>query len=353
MIKLGRLAVTVAILSAACATAEVSQAERPRPYHYVSLSAVLPVAFAFVEPVKVTHHRHVYGTAWSCLASCVPSVVVYRQGKFTVLNSGLAYSANEHGIVGGSVLVDPDNFIEQAALFNEGRIELIPRLPSEYTSHVKRLTDSGISLVESVDASGVSKFYLYNKHHRITTLDFGADPVAFLDVNDDGDIAGTSVTFGPNNDRAFRVDSPSGRKTVLNPTPTEPESWGQRINERGDVLGYSFVAGGLERIGIWNRYGSFRTFFVEGTHAFPTVSNNLLWNDEGLIVITNTSRSDLNSYIVPRPNVRRKLADLADALPIWTLITDVNDNGDLIGSGGSSYFNAEDAFLLERVRGDF
>jgi len=69
------------------------------------------------------------------------------------------------------------------------------------------------------------------------------------------------------------------------------------------VLGYSFVPFGLERIGVWNRYANFQTVFVEGTPAFPTVSNKLLWNKKGLIVITNTHSRDLNSYIVPRPNV--------------------------------------------------
>jgi len=356
----GKLAPLIGIIlglmvSVSVVMAGDSQAERSRPpsYHYISLGALpLPAGFLFVDPVKVTHKRHVYLAAWSCDAvTCAPSVAVYRKGTITVLNEGYPLTANEHGIVGGSVVSDPVNFIEQAALFDEGKTELIPRLPGEYTSRVTKLTDSGIALVESTDAAFVTTHYLYNKHHKVTPLNFGPENVKNLDVNNDGQVSGTMSL--PGKDLAFRLDSSSGTKTVLNPTPTEPWSWGQEINERGDVLGYSFVPGRLERIGVWNRYGNFQTFFVEGTPAFPTVSNKLLWNEEGLIVITNTSRSDLNSYIVPRPNVRLKLADLADALPIWTYIVDVNDNGDLIGFGGSSYFNGQDVFLLERVRGDF
>jgi hypothetical protein len=47
--------------------------------------------------------------------------------------------------------------------------------------------------------------------------------------------------------------------------------------------------------------------------------------------------------------VRLKLADLADRLPVWTLITDVNNHGDLIGVGGSAYFFGERTFLLQRL----
>ena len=100
---------------------------------------------------------------------------------------------------------------------------------------------------------------------------------------------------------------------MLDRLPTEPHAWGQAINRHGDVLGYSFVFGGLTRIGVW-RGATFQTYFVEGTPEFPTVSNRLKWNERGMIVITDTT--DLNSYLVPRPNQRLNLADLTrGALP--------------------------------------
>jgi hypothetical protein len=82
------------------------------------------------------------------------------------------------------------------------------------------------------------------------------------------------------------------------------------------------------------------------------VSGQLLWNEPGLIVITRTVPPDLNSYIVPKPNVRIKLADITETLPAWTLMSDVNDHGDILGVGGSSSFNVEHTFLLKRVDGD-
>jgi hypothetical protein len=50
----------------------------------------------------------------------------------------------------------------------------------------------------------------------------------------------------------------------------------------------------------------------------------------------HTHSRDLNSYIVPRLNVQLKLADLADALPVWTSMVNVNDRGDILGSGGQN-----------------
>jgi hypothetical protein len=107
------------------------------------------------------------------------------------------------------------------------------------------------------------------------------------------------------------------------------------------------VSGGRERIGVW-RGGTFQPYFVEGTPEFPTISNRLLWNRRGLIVITATN--DGNSYLVPRPGVRLRLADLVDGpLPPVTQIVDLNDRGDLVGFGGARPGVVDSQFLLERV----
>src|SRR5262249_27393828 len=152
--------------------------------------------------------------------------------------------------------------------------------------------------------------------------------------------------------RAFRFDPSTGNATLLDPLPTESLSWGIGINSRGDVLGYSFVSAGLERIGVWDRGGNFTTYFVEGTVQFPTISNGLVFNDNNLIVITNVSSpvSELgNSYLVPKPGVRLNLADLVEDLPVGgdlAVISDMNERGSMIGS--SSFGSS---FLLERVGG--
>ena len=318
-------------------------------YHYVGLDAALPAGFDFLGGVvAINDSRSVYGTGYKCgAAGCLPTVLVYRNGTMSIVHDGIAYSANNDGTVGGSVLTDPDNSIEQAALFaDDGTMVLIPRRPGESTSHVRKVTNTGIALVESVDGTtGRTSFYLYLPGKRVLPLRLGKDQILTLDVNDRGIVGGTIAPVGPANDRAFRYYPLSGVRTLLNPLPTEPDSWGMAINSRGEVLGYSFISGGRERIGSWG-WKEFSVSFTEGTPRFPTVSNSLLWNDHNLIVITNTT--DLSSYIVTRPGVRKNLANLSDNLDTWTSITDVNECGDLIGVGGPSRGNAEHNFILER-----
>jgi hypothetical protein len=254
---------------------------------------------------------------------------------------------NQGGTIGGGVLLDPVNSIEQAALFHDGKVELVPRLPGEVTSEVFLLADTGEAVVRSSGASQLT-FALY-KNGKVTPMDFGPSVrlVLFPDLNNNGIISGTTIVPGTGF-RGFRFDTRTGETTLLNPLPTEPYSWALGINDSGDVLGYSFIFNATERIGVWNAKGEFQTYFVEGTPEFPTVSNFLTFNNNNLIAISETT--DNTSYLVPKPGVRLNLADLVTNLPpgpgALYSIRRVNAHGDLIGFG----FN--DTFLLERVGAD-
>ena len=335
----GSLAIIVGIVDEAWA-----QGTAERPYQYVSLDAAIPEGFEFFIPNSITDSRRIYGTLFACDETCSPFVAVYRRGEIVVLNEGFANTANNRGRVGGGVVLDPVLGTSQAALFKGSAVKLIPPLTDEVASAVSLLTDSNIAFADSFDSTFNLSQYL-TRRGNVTPLDFGPDPAGQFDISDRGRISGTS--FRQDGDRAFRYNPFSGRFTLLDPLPTEPDSWGQAINRRGDVLGYSFVGGGLERIGVW-RGTTFHTYFVEGTPEFPTISNRLEWNERGLIVITDTN--DLNSYLVPRPGVRLNLADLTEGpLPVSTTIIDVNNRGDLLGAGGESRVDQSNIFLLRRV----
>jgi hypothetical protein len=351
MRKNSSLSFVVWFLIISCGFIEAAWADKTprRSYQYVSLDAALPEGFNLFDPVSITNSGRVYGTLCDA-ENCF--VAVYHRGEITPLEEGFAATANNRRTVGGAVLSDPDLGTFQAALFKRDEVELIPPLPDEIFASVSLLTDSRIALVESIDSNGNLSRYLTKRGH-VTPLNFGSDFADLLDINNRGTISG-SFRFREDGGRAFRYDPFSGRLTILDPLPTEPESWGLAINKRGDVLGYSFVGGGLERIGVW-RGTRFHTYFVEGTPEFPTVSNSLLWNERGLIVITDASRpaGDLNSYLVPRPGVRLNLADLTDRpLPAWTNILDINERGDLIGVGGAQRSEMSSRFLLRRVDGE-
>jgi hypothetical protein len=347
---LRHLAILVAVLSAPLVAPAHAQAASPTPpyrYHLVSLTAALPPGFAIFDAVGITADRRIYGTGYRCDdTGCLLSVMVYHRGKETILHDGVAYAVNDQGTVGGSLL-DPATGNEQAAVFRGTNVRVIPRLPGETTSHVIGITNTATALVMSVNAAGFTpQYFLYDVRGKITPLNFGPGQILNLSINDRNIIAGT-IDRPASLERAFRYDATSGVLTTLDPVKADPQSGGQGINQPGDVLGYSFTGGGLERIGVW-RHQTFQTYFVEGTREFPTISNSLLWNRKGLIVITN-SHNDPNSYLVPEPHVRIKLADVVDTPPVWTLVKGINARGDLIGSGGASSSSIEFDFLLERV----
>jgi hypothetical protein len=349
---MGRLACLLALLwcgLSGCATERGGQTPH---YRFVSLDRALPSGFDFFsEPMRVTDKRVVYLNALACTSFCVSSIATVQNGVGKILyRNAQFFDVNRHGLIGGSVVVDPEPLVEQAALFKDGLIKRLPRMPGETTSWVRRVTDSGKALVSWSGEAGVPHYYLY-QDGKVTPITVDGDAsISMLEVNNAGLVSGTlSRLFRPS--RAFRLNPFSGKLTVLDPLPTEPQSWGLGINNRGDVLGYSFVGSGRERIGVW-RGTRFTTYFVEGTPEFPTISDRLLWNERGEIVITETSESggDPNSYLVPRPGVRLRLADITDRLPFfWTLIADINNRGDIVGAGGPSYFETAGTFLLERI----
>ena len=328
-------------------------------YHYVSLDAAVPNGYyPLFDLPSITDSGRVYGTIYGVDPGTFASAVaVYDHGTVSIVHEGFAGTANNRGVAGGGVPFDPVLGSTQAALFVGSRVKLVPPVNGAFLQFVRLLTDSGIAFIEwyPEDFSTVSHYLLTRA--RVTPLDFGPDSADLFDINDRGVISGTS--FRASGNRAFRYYPSSGAMAVLEPRSTERASSGQAINSRGDVLGYSLNSSPPDRqraIGVW-RGTTFQTYFVEDTPDVPSRSSHLEWNERGLIVSSqslNNLGSDLNSYLHPRPGLRLKLADLVvdGVLPAWTIIMDLNSNGDMVGSGGSSPFVIGTSFLLERIGGD-
>ena len=318
-------------------------------FHYTSLSAApLPDGFVFNDfTVGLDDFDRLYGNSYD--SDFVPYVSRLALGKTTVLQTrpSVAHVVNPVGVVGGSVLTDPVNFVEQAAIFTGRHAEIIARQPGEVSSYVVALNRVRSALVASFDSSGHVTYLVYTGG-RSTVLNFGphiANPQP-LQINDAGFIAGTDGPAGIPA-RAFRYNPFTRTSTVLNPLSTESYSWGLGINDRLDVLGYSFNPGATERIGVWDIRNNFHQYFVEGTPKIPTISNRLLFNEQNLIVITRVSApaTDVGkSFIVPRPGVRLNVADLVDNPPTedgpFYFVTAENNRGSIVGLGitGTSFF---------------
>jgi hypothetical protein len=323
-------------------------------YRYVPLDNLrLPQGFGgfFFFLSTITDDDRVYGNLCNDVGICYAALVdddavKILQPRHPGTQVFAVASARKGGTLGGYVSELADPSVGQAAILREGALELVPALPPAPFSFVAAFTERG-ALVDSLGTTAES-FFFFEKGN-LTPLDLSqvVNPF-FLHVNRKGIVAGTMGSLFQNA-RAFRLEPRTGKVTQLDPLPTEPLSWGLGINARGDVLGYSFVSSQTERIGIWDREGRFQTYFVEGTPEFPTVSNQLLFNDDTLIAITQTT--DGNSYIVPERGVRLNLGDLTDNLPTTQFplsnVQAINNRGSLAGFGLTG-----NQFFLQRIDGD-
>lgn len=282
-------------------------------------------------PVGVADNGAVYGQGFDCtddFSVCTfPLVRRAKNGQFSVLHPNFQVAdVDEKGDVGGCTVDDPATFFGRAAVVKaNGALVAFPPLAGELTACVSRLADDRVAAINSFDENFAQTTYIFDKGAIVPfTLQ-----ATIEDLNDHGQVTG--FVFTPPN-RAYRFDAATGATTILQPIAGDPDSWGMAINKHGQVLGYSFVAGATERIGRWNQAGQFQVSFVEGTPEFPTVSNRLAWNEDGLIVISQ-SFNDPNTYLVPAPGVRLNLADLTGGgeVPPTLIVPSVNKGGDILG----------------------
>ncbi|WP_454752664.1 hypothetical protein [Cupriavidus necator] len=302
-------------------------------YAYLNLDALAPSGFfPLFIPVGITDNNRVVGNVYD--NDFNGFLAIYERGAIKVLSPGAFPTAVSHlGNIGGYVITDPNQGLTQAALFREHSIELIPRAPGEISSLVFTINDFGVAIIGSFDANGQGTPYIYaNGKLRPLNLNLEGNTV-IATINNFGTVVGYRYLNGIYT--AYRHNIITGHTTLLPPLPTEPHSWALGVNDLGDVVGYSFVISGLERIGIWNPGARFETYFTEGTPEYPTISNFLLINNSRLIVIT-LSFNDPQSYIVPRKGTRLALADLidydatADGAPRW--IFGLNNSGAMTGT---------------------
>lgn len=333
-------------------------------YDVLVTDGLVAPGFDFFAASAIDNGGRIYGTVLGIINDVfVQQAVVYHQGRTRLIGPPQSYVnvANENGMAGGGVLpLAPDDTSGQAALFRGSGVELIDKLPGQIDTSVWALNQRGEALVYAVDASYQGSLWLY-RNGRLKEIDFGPQvpSAGFLHLNDRGEISGTAFGIidaaGRSVARGFRYDTRSGELMLLHPLPTELESWGLGINDRGEVLGYSFVASGVERIGIWDRSGRFSSYFVEGTPEVPTISNALLFNARNDIVITRVSSPAEEvgvSYLVTRPGQRQSINDMvrgevpAELGEIAWWIFDINDRGSMIGLTTGSY-----GVLLSRSKG--
>jgi len=335
-VKLSSLLVVFGVAGCLSEAGDVSEGPshlgaRELSYRQVDVTAG-PVGFNGWSPAGVSDKGEVYGLGFTCdefYYNCQFDLIKRRtDGTFATVRENFSPSeVNGNGDVGGCTVDDNATLFGQAAIVRaNGQLDLIPKLPGEVTSCVNQLSDNRAVVVTSFDSAYTATTYVLDRN-RNTPFTGGA--AAIRDLNDDGQLAGIS-TADVDAQRAFRFDSRTETTTILDPVSPDPHSWGMAINKHGEVLGYSFIFSATERIGKWTRNNEFQTLFVEGTPELPTVSNNLMWNEDGLIVVSQTT--DLNTYLIPAPGVRVNLQDLVGnaTVPTTLIGLDINKGGDFV-----------------------
>jgi len=261
-------------------------------------------------------------------------------GAFSVVGRQLYMSAiNDNGMLAGCMLPDPTapelrRVAEAAIMHPDGSVDVLPHPPGENASCITRITNGGTVLVQSWQVDGAESQYVVMNGQTfpvtIATPELGA-PVTSMsinDLNDQGELAGTFNTYCSLADRAFRHDVLTQATALLEPATGDPLSYGSAIDEQGNVLGYSYVDHGQQRIGAWNSDGEFATLF---SAQFPATSPQLDWNEDGLVVASRSD--DGRTYVIAEPGVRFELSTLlADgAAPPALNVFDMNERGDFLG----------------------
>jgi probable HAF family extracellular repeat protein len=269
-----------------------------------------------------------------------------RRGTSRDIGEGFPTAINDLGEAVG------ESASGETALFWGGKVIPLGSVPGEIESFATSVNNEGVAVGTALLPGRTIALVLY-VYGQAIPIDLGNDVKLYAPINptinDEGIIAGTVSVVSTGHFRAFRHDIRSGKTTLLEPIAGDTDTWGLGIHARGEILGYSFVVfSTTEHIGTWDRRGNFTVHFTEGTAQYPTVSNNLVFNDRDQIVISSTT--DQKSYIVPTVGQRHDLDTLVINLPAINQplfdVVGINDDGVIAG------WNFETGFVLVPLHGD-
>ncbi len=119
----------------------------------------------------------------------------------------------------------------------------------------------------------------------------------------------------------------------------DTDTFVEQVNAHDELVGWSYIPGSTEHVGVWASNGAFRNYFTEGTPSFPTISNRLRFSDNDQIVIyrvSNPKSEAGNAYFVPHVDERFNLLDAIGVVPDWfsfdlLYTVSINNRGDFVG----------------------
>ncbi|MFL9935912.1 hypothetical protein P0D88_44310 [Paraburkholderia sp. RL18-103-BIB-C] len=91
--------------------------------------------------------------------------------------------------------------------------------------------------------------------------------------------------------RGYQFDPQTGKLVLFDPAvPGDTDTQIMAANSEDEFLGYSYIPGSSEHVGIGTSPRYFKHYFTEGTVQYPTISNDLVFSNNGQIVIFRISR---------------------------------------------------------------
>ncbi len=246
----------------------------------------------------------------SCGDSLVCLPVLWRNGVMTPLptlggNNGMANSINSRGQVVGQAentvhdptCVPPQVLQFKPAIWEKGEVDALPTLAGYPDGLAQAINDNGQAVGVSVDCSFSAGSGLLWRHGKFTDLG-NVDPIA---INNRAQVTGIG-----SDSRAFLWQD--GAFTDLGTLPGDVVSFGNAINDKGQVVGQSCGASAC------------------GGRAF-------LWE--------NGVMTDLNA-----------LVPAASPLYLFEAVG-INSRGQIVGTGVQNSTGEQHAFLLTPSNGKF
>ncbi|BDB28912.1 hypothetical protein CTP10_R63250 (plasmid) [Cupriavidus sp. P-10] len=333
-------------------------------YQYTSLDALAPVEYNLgIQPLSLNDAGRIIGWAATFTGDDVLNDVVFIRNKeiYARVRNFIPNVANDKGTAAGMVVTDPVFFYGQAAFARRSGIELIPRQPGEVSSQVVGITDDDVALVVSQDQSFAFSLWLYDggRWTAVHLEDVGYR-VATYGLSNGGLIFGNAIfavdSANVITHRAYHMDPKTGKTTLFSPVfQGDTDTRIEDANKHDEFVGWSFIPGGIEHVGIWDRNGRFTNHFTQGIPEYPTISGNLkVSNDEQILIygVTRPASERGNVYVVPRPGVRFNLLEAIEGAPEglrYNSFAAINNRGDIIGFASDATFFPYN-FLLERQR---
>jgi probable HAF family extracellular repeat protein len=273
---------------------------------------------------------------------------IYNLG--TLGGSSTGYAVNSSGQVAGYSMIGSDQY---AFIYSGGQMYDLGNMGEAYTT-ANAINSNGHLTGFGEDADGLMHAFVYTgiPGSGGTMIDLGFPDGVWMtegqDINDNGQVTGT-IYYDAGDDRAYRYDGPAGSGAYVNlgTLPGGTHSYGNGINNHGQVVGDAIVSGSRHAFLYTGTPGDGGQMYDLGTLGGSYVTATAI-NDSGQIVgASNYDTSGHNHAFLytGTPDDGGQMYDLGTLGEAESSSSahDINSTGQIVGNSmitGSFMFHA-------------